>query len=101
MSALEFSQLLGNCGEALTELEEERMFLWNIAIWRQQQTIFFQAQDGLLDVQTTDEQSAIIKNLLQPQSARRYWANYRHTFDSRFVAWVNDAISSAQAGSGE
>ncbi len=39
-------------GEALTELEEERMFLWNISIWRQQQTIFFQAQDGFLDVQT-------------------------------------------------
>ena len=85
----------------MTVLEEERMFLWNIAIWRQQQTIFFQAQDGFLDVQTSDEQSAIVRNLLQSQSARRYWADQEPTFDSRFVAWVEDAISSVQAKSGE
>lgn len=84
-------------GAALTELEEERMFLWNICIWRQQQTIFFQARDGLLDVQTGDEQSAIVRNLLQYPSARRFWADQKHTFDSRFVAWVDDA--SLQAGS--
>ena len=88
-------------GEALTELEEERMFLWNISIWRQQQTIFFQAQDGLLDVQTRDEQSAIVRNLMKSPSARRYWADQRRTLDSRFVAWVDDAIGSQPADSGE
>ena len=79
-------------GEALTELEEERMFLWNICIWRQQQTVFFQAQDRLLDVQTADEQSAIVRTLMQYPSARRFWADQRHSFDSRFVAWVEGAI---------
>lgn len=86
-------------GEALSELEEERMFLWNICIWRQQQTIFFQAQDGLLDVQTGDEQSVIVRNLLQFQSARRFWADQKHSFDSRFAAWVDGA--SLRTGSGE
>jgi hypothetical protein len=86
-------------GEALTELEEERMFLWNICLWRQQQTIFFQAQDGLLDVQTGDEQSVIVRNLLKFPSARRFWADQKHSFDSRFVAWVDGA--SLKAGSGD
>ncbi len=79
-------------GEALTEVEEARMFLWNICIWRQQQTIFFQAQDGLLDVQTGDEQSAIVRTLMQYPSARSFWADQKHSFDSRFVAWVDAAI---------
>jgi hypothetical protein len=88
-------------GDALTELEEERMLLWNISIWRQQQTIFFQAQDGLLDLQTGDEQAAIVRNLLKPQSSLRFWVDQKHTFDSRFVAWVDGVVGSAEAGSGE
>lgn len=88
-------------GEVLTELEEERMFLWNICIWRQQQTIFFQAQDGLLDVQTGDEQSVIVRNLMQYPSARRYWADQSNSLDSRFVAWVDGAIGNLLAGSGK
>jgi hypothetical protein len=44
-------------GKDSTVLEEERMFLRTICVWRQQQTVFFQAQDRLLDVQTGDEQS--------------------------------------------
>ena len=69
-------------GEALTELEEERMFLWNICVWRQQQTVFFQAQDGLLDVQTGDEQSTIVRALMQYPSARRFWADERRSLAS-------------------
>ena len=88
-------------GEALTEVEEERMFLWNICIWRQQQTIFFQAQDGLLDVQTGDEQSTIVRALMQYPSARRFWADPRRSLDSRFVAWVDGAIGNLPAGSEE
>jgi len=80
--------------EALTELEEERMVLWNIGIWRQQQTIFFQAQDELLDVQTGDEQAAIVRNLMGYPSARRFWTANGNTFDSRFVAWVDGVIES-------
>ena len=79
-------------GNALTELEEERMFLWNICLWRQQQTIFFQSQDGLLDEQTSDEQSSIVRTLMQYPSARRFWADQRSAFDSRFVAYVDGAI---------
>ncbi len=90
-----------NSGEALTVLEEERMTMWNICIWRQQQTIFFQAQDGLLDVQTGDEQSAIVRTLMQYPSARRFWADQKSSFDSRFVAWVDGAIGNLRAGSGE
>ncbi len=76
-------------GEALTEVEEDRMFLWNICIWRQQQTTFFQAQDGLLDVQTGDEQSIIVRTLTQSPSTRRFWADPMRALDSRFVAWVD------------
>ena len=79
-------------GEALTEVEEDRMFLWNICIWRQQQTTFFQAQDGLLDVQTGDEQSRIVRTLMQSPSTRRFWADPMRALDSRFVAWVDAAI---------
>ena len=79
-------------GEALTEVEEERMFLWNICIWRQQQTTFFQARDGLLDVQTADEQSIIVRTLMQSSSTRRFWADPMRALDSRFVAWVDAAI---------
>ncbi len=85
-------------GEALTEVEEERMFLWNICIWRQQQTTFFQARDGLLDVQTADEQSIIVRNLLQYRSARRFWTAQKSSLDSRFVAWVDGVISNLPAG---
>ncbi len=85
-------------GEALTQLEEERMFLWNICIWRQQQTIFFQALDGLLDVQTGDEQSAIVRNLLKFESTRRFWADQKHTLDARFVAWVDHASLDDESG---
>jgi hypothetical protein len=85
-------------GEALTALEEERMFLWNICLWRQQQTVFFQAQDGLLDMQTANEQSAIVRTLMQYPSARRFWADQRHTFDSRFVARIDDTISNLPEG---
>ena len=81
-------------GEALTEVEEERMLLWNICIWRQQQTTFFQAQDGLLDAQTGDEQSTIVRALMQFPSARRFWADPRRALDSRFVAWVDGATRS-------
>ncbi len=82
-------------GEALNELEEERMFLWSICIWRQQQTTFFQAQDGLLDRETEVEQAGIIRNLMQFPSARKFWANSKgNTFDSRFVAWVDGTIES-------
>ncbi len=81
-------------GEALTEVEEERMFLWNICMWRQQQTTFFQAQDGLLDVQTGDEQSIIVRTLMQSPSTRRFWADPMRALDSRFVAWVDDATQS-------
>lgn len=88
-------------GEALTGIEEERMFLWNVSIWRQQQAVFFQAQDGLLDLQTGDEQSAVVRYLMQNPSARRFWANKGDAFDSRFVAWVDNVISSVQAESGE
>ena len=88
-------------GEALTDLEEERMFLWNICTWRQQQTIFFQAQDGLLDVETADEQSAIARTLMQYPSARRFWADQKSSFDSRFVTWVDGAIRDVLAGSGK
>ncbi len=85
-------------GEALTEVEEERMFLWNICIWRQQQTTFFQAQDGLLDVQTGDEQSIIVRTLMQSPSTRRFWADPMRPLDSRFVAWVDGVISNLPAG---
>ena len=81
-------------GDALTELEEERMFLWNICIWRQQQTNFFQAQDRLLDVQTLDEQSNIVRTLMQYPSSRRFWARQRNSFNSRFVTWIDAAIES-------
>ncbi len=88
-------------GEALTEVEEDRMFLWNICIWRQQQTTFFQAQDGLLDVQTGDEQSMIVRTLMQSPSTRRFWADPMRALDSRFVAWVDGAIGNLPAGSEE
>ncbi len=88
-------------GEALTEVEEERMLLWNICIWRQQQTTFFQAQDGLLDAQTGDEQSTIVRALMQFPSARRFWADPRRALDSRFVAWVDGATGNLLAGSEE
>ncbi len=88
-------------GEALTEVEEERMFLWNICIWRQQQTTFFQAQDGLLDAQTGDEQSTIVRNLMQYPSARRFWAGPTRALDSRFVAWVDGVIGNLLAESEE
>ncbi len=81
-------------GEALTALEEERLFLWNICIWRQQQTNFFQAQDRLLDVQTLDEQSNIVRTLMQYPSSLRFWARQRKSFDSRFVTWIDAAIES-------
>lgn len=81
-------------GEALNELEEERMFLWNICIWRQQQTTYFQAQDGLLDLQTEVEQANIVRNTMQFPSARRFWAKRDGTFDSRFVAWVDGVTES-------
>ena len=84
-------------GEALTEVEEDRMFLWNICIWRQQQTTFFQAQDGLLDVQTGDEQSIIVRNLMQYPSTRRFWADPMRALDSRFVAFVDGAIGNLPA----
>ena len=88
-------------GEALTEVEEERMFLWNICIWRQQQTTFFQARDGLLDVQTGDEQSIIVRTLMRSPSTRRFWADPMRALDSRFVAWVDDAVRNLPAGSEE
>ena len=88
-------------GEALTEVEEERMFLWNICIWRQQQTTFFQARDGLLDAQTGDEQATIVRALMLFPSARRFWADPRRALDSRFVAWVDGATSNLLAGSEE
>ncbi len=88
-------------GEALAQVEEERMFLWNICIWRQQQTTYFQAQDGLLDAQTGDEQSIIVRTLMRYPSARRFWADQKGSFDSRFVAWVDGAIRDVLAGSGE
>ena len=88
-------------GEALTEVEEDRMFLWNICIWRQQQTTFFQAQDGLLDVQTGDEQSIIVRTLMQSPSTRRFWADPMRALDSRFVAWVDGRIGDLPAGSEE
>ena len=88
-------------GEALTELEEERIFLWNICTWRQQQTTFFQTQDGLLDVQTGAEQSTIVRALMQYPSARRFWADPRRALDSRFVAWVDGVIGNLLAESEE
>ncbi len=88
-------------GEALTEVEEERMLLWNICIWRQQQTTFFQARDGLLDAQTGDEQAIIVRALMQFPSARKFWADPRRALDSRFVAWVDGATGILPAGSEE
>ncbi len=80
-------------GQALTDLDEERMLLWNICVWRQQQTTFFQAQDGLLDVQTGDEQATIVRTLMQSPSTRRFWADPKvRALDSRFVTWVDGAI---------
>lgn len=81
-------------GETLTDVEEERTFLWNIATWRSQQTIFFQARDGLLDAQAGVEQSAIVDNLLQFASAQRFWTKQKSSFDSRFVAWVDESAQS-------
>ncbi len=78
-------------GERLTDEEDQRSFLWNISVWRSQQTIFFQAQEGLLDDQTDQEQTNIVRNLFQFESTRRFWALSRSTFDSRFVAWVDNA----------
>ena len=88
-------------GEALTEVEEERMFLWNICMWRQQQTTFFQRLDGLLDAQTGDEQSRIVRTLMQSPSTRRFWTDPMRALDSRFVAWVDDAVGNLPAGSEE
>jgi len=88
-------------GEALTEVEEERMFLWSICIWRQQQTTFFQAQDGCLDLQTGDEQSIIVRNLMKSPSTRRFRTDPMRALDSRFVAWVDGAIGNLPAGGEE
>ena len=85
-------------GEALTEVEEERMFLWNICMWRQQQTTFFQTQDGLLDVETGGEQAIIVRTLMQYPSTQRFWADPRLALDSRFVAWVDGAIGNPPPG---
>ena len=93
MSALEFSQLLGNYGEFVGAIAIA-ITLWNICIWRQQQTNFFQAQDRLLDVQTLDEQSSIVRTLMQYPSSRRFWARQKKSFDSRFVTWIHAAIES-------
>ncbi len=93
MSALEFSQLLGNYGEFVGAIAIAAT-LWNICIWHQQQTIFFQARDGLLDLQAGVEQSDIVRTLLQYPSTRRYWARQKNSLDSRFVTWVDAAIES-------
>ena len=39
-----------------------------------------------------DEQSAIVKTLLRFESARRFWSDQKHSFDSRFTAWVDQEI---------
>ncbi len=76
--------------EVLTDVEEERTFLWHIAVWRGQQTIFFQSREGLLDDQTTSEQGAIVRNLMGFPSSRKFWATQKNSFDSRFASWVDE-----------
>lgn len=79
-------------GEDLTDVEEQRAFLWHIATWRGQQTIFFQSQEGLLDEQTASEQAGVVRSLMAFPSASRFWTQQKHAFDSRFVEWVDDQL---------
>lgn len=79
-------------GEQLSDVEQERMFLWQVALWRGQQTIFFQNREGLLDDQTENEQGFVIRNLMAVPSARRFWAQSKQSLDSRFVEWVEEQL---------
>ncbi len=81
-------------GETLDDVEERRMVMWHISQWRVQQTNFFQALEGLLDENTREEQSAIVKNLMSTDSSRKFWSENRRGFDSRFAAWVDEATAS-------
>jgi len=83
-------------GEPLTDVEEERSSLWYIAVWRGQQTIFFQSHEGLLDLQTESEQAGIVRALMAFPSSVRFWMQQKHTFDSRFVAWVDEQLALAE-----
>lgn len=80
-------------GEPLTDVEEERSFLWHIAIWRSQQTIFFQTRERLLDEQTANEQAGIVRAIMAIPSSARFWMQQKHTFDSRFVEWVDEQLA--------
>ena len=77
------------------------MFLWNVCIWRQQQTIFFQARDGLLDLETGTEQSSIVRTLMQHVSSRRFWDIQKGSLDTRFVDWVDGVVGELPAASGK
>ncbi len=50
---------------------------------------------------TGDEQSTIVRSLMQSPSTRRFWADPMRALDSRFVAWVDSAIGNLPAGTEE
>ena len=79
-------------GEPLNELENERMELWHIAVWRSQKPIFFQSEERLLDDQTSSEQAVIVRNLMSFPSCKRFWAQHKNSYDSRFAEWVDRQI---------
>ena len=83
-------------GEPLDDVEERRLFLWYISVWRAQQTIFLQAKDDLLDEQTSSEQAIIVRTIMALESSRRWWADNKPGMDSRFTDWVDSQITAPQ-----
>lgn len=80
-------------GQTLTDVDERRLFLWYISVWRAQQTIFLQANDGLLDDElTSSEQAHVVRTIMALQSSQRWWADQKAALDSRFTSWVERQI---------
>ncbi len=79
--------------EQLTDVERQRLQMWQIGSWRARETTFLQAKDGMLDDSTFEQQANIVRRVMEAPYTRESWTNLKATLDPSFQGWVDDIIA--------
>ena len=81
-------------GEPLEPDELWRLLVYRIGWWRNQEAIYLQTIDGLLDDHSLVSQAEVLRRVLAEGSTRQLFEDTnRGTLSPRFVTWVEEVLS--------
>jgi hypothetical protein len=91
----ELSEILDRGSNGLSSLDSvERRRYWSVLLsfFRRAESVFFQSEQGTLQLESWEGIREFLRSVLQSQGAREFWDENSSAFNSRFRTFVDSEL---------